>query len=379
MNLRKLIFSFIRSTEILLRGRVNPSELDSIQEFLLFFYDPALGSSIHETPMLEALRAARPEARITVATFGLAAQALRNNPYIDRVLITPNPYTHTLAAARFLRREYRSGRAFCLITTRGSSRTRIAAVALILGGKALRIGFTQVPALYDVPLTAGGQESQININLSTLSPLGIHARDIEPRLFLSSSEINLARNLIGNPEKGTAVLVTRTSGGQPTRWPEDRFVEVAQYLIRKHGLCVLLTGMPSDVAVQQALAQRIGPGAESIAGKTTVAELAAVCSLADIAITLDTGGLHVARTQQLPLVVIAPAWQNSVEWMPLGRPWARILKGPWFPAPPPPNYAIEEVSVAEVIAAADDLLALYPPSAEARTTRVKHSLISTTP
>jgi len=137
-----------------------------------------------------------------------------------------------------------------------------------------------------------------------------------------------------------------------------------------------LTGMPSDVAVQQALAQRIGPGAESIAGKTTVAELAAVCSLADIAITLDTGGLHVARTQQLPLVVIAPAWQNSVEWMPLGRPWARILKGPWFPAPPPPNYAIEEVSVAEVIAAADDLLALYPPSAVARNARAQRSLIA---
>jgi hypothetical protein len=78
----------------------------------------------------------------------------------------------------------------------------------------------------------------------------------------------------------------------------------------------------------------------------------------------------------LPLAIIAPGWQNSIEWMPLGKAWARILKGPWFPPPPPANYAIEEISVAEVNAAADELLQLLPASASAREARIRRSLAS---
>jgi ADP-heptose:LPS heptosyltransferase len=376
MGLRHIALSSLRAAESMLRGPVALSAAAAIDEFLILFYDPALGTAIHATPLLEALRQARPEARITVATCGIAAQVIRTNRFVDRVIETPNPYTHTLATARAIRRAYPPKKTFCIVTSNGSSRSRITMLALMLG-RALRVGFTLAPELYHAPLSPDGcSDSQIARNLRALRPLGIAVETMEPRLFYTEADLAHARSLFGASQQPTAIFVTRTSGGQPTAWPMARFAEVAKHLIATHGLRILLPGTTADASALEELAAMIGPGAVSIAGKTSVSQLAVVCALADLAVTLDTGGLHVARSQRLPLVVIAPAWQNSVEWMPLGQPWARILKGPWFPAPPPPQYAIEEVSAAEVIAAADDLLEHYPPSVEMRAERVRHSLLA---
>jgi ADP-heptose:LPS heptosyltransferase len=350
------------------------ADLEQMEEFLILFYDQALGTAIHATPVFEALRAARPESRITVAAGGISREVVRNNPFVDRVIETMDGYTQTLAAARAIRRAYRPGRPFCILTAGGSCRSRITLLAM-LAGKALRAGYTLAPELYHAPLTPITSSCEIKQNLGALTPLGIAVEQMEPRLFFTAADVDHARELLGDAAGGTAIMVTRTSGGQLTAWPDERFIAVARHLIDTHGMSVLLPGTKADLAAVTQLTERIGVGARAVAGKTTVAELAALCACADIAVTLDTGGLHVARTQTLPLVVIAPAWQDSEQWMPLGRPWARILKGPWFPAPPPPGYALEEISVRAVVEAVDSLLSLYPPSEAARQGRRQRSCV----
>jgi ADP-heptose:LPS heptosyltransferase len=139
----------------------------------------------------------------------------------------------------------------------------------------------------------------------------------------------------------------------------------------------VLPGTAQDVAELTRLADHIGEAATSIAGRTSIPQLAAVCALSDIAVAVDTGATHIARAQELPVAIIAPAWQQSIEWMPLGKPWARILKGPWFAPPPPANYALEEVSVEAVNAAVDELLRAYLPCRGSREARVQRSLTDT--
>lgn len=373
MSLRHIALTSLRNAERLLRGRVSAAALPSIDEFLILFYDQALGTAIHATPIFEALRRARPNARITVASSGLALETIRNSPFIDRIIETPNPYTHTLAAARTIRRQFKPGKLFCTITPGGSGRSRISLLAL-LAGKAHRIGFTLTPELYDAPLSPTCTDSQIARNLRMLQLLGINAHDLEPRIFFTASDLQHARSLLTGDAKGTALLIACTSGGHPKSWPENHLIATAQHLIRTHGLRVLLPGTRSDVASLNQLAARIGSGAHVVAGKTTVSQLAALCAIADIAVTLDTGTLHVARTQTLPMVIIAPAWQPPEEWLPLGKPWASIQLGSPIPLPPPAEYVIDEVSVQAVITAADALLAASPVSAVARESRVQRSL-----
>lgn len=358
---------------------LDPADLAKIRNFIIPVSHSYLGSAVHETPLIEALRSAIPDANIIVAGSGIAAEVYRHNPGLTRLEAAPNPNSDFWGAVRRFREIVRSfrGEPWCALFTVWNSRSRVA-LATMLSGNGVRAGYTVAPPLVHLPLSDDHEQSQIAKNLRIL---GLLERDIalnlEPRVYFTEPDLNQARSLLaGDPERPIAVLITRTSGGQPTRWPDRRFAAVARHLIETHGCRVVLPGTAGDAAQLGRLADCIGEAATSLAGKTSIPQLAAVCALSDVAVAVDTGAMHVARAQGLPLAIIAPGWQNSIEWMPLGKAWARILKGPWFPPPPPANYAIEEISVAEVNAAADELLQLLPASASAREARIRRSLAS---
>ena len=111
----------------------------------------------------------------------------------------------------------------------------------------------------------------------------------------------------------------------------------------------------------------------SVAGKTTIAELAALLAQCDLIVSLDTGTFHVARAVGLPGVVIAPAWQSPLEWLPVQSERYRVLRGPSI-RDIPPDYSIGEISVEQVCDAAQNLLEKYPVDLAQRASRVEHSI-----
>jgi ADP-heptose:LPS heptosyltransferase len=360
------------------RPSLDPTDLRRIRNFIVPLTYPFLGVVVHETPLIEALRCAVPDANIVGAASGIAAEVNRWNPGITRLEPGPGPHSGMRDAVLQFRRIVHSfhGEPWCALFPGSKGRASVA-VAMMLSGNGVRAGFALSLDLVHLPLAYDHKLSQIGNNLRVPGLLG-HPTvlDLEPRVYFNDEDLDHARNLLADSQgRPLAVLITRTSGGQPTRWPDERFIAVARHLIGNHGCRVYLPGTGGDSAGLDELACRIGPEAKSLAGRTTIRQLASLCALADIAVALDTGGMHVARAQGLPLVIIAPGWQDSIDWMPLGKPWARILKGPWFPPPPPANYAIEEVDVDEVKAAVDELLRLFPPSAAAREARVKRSFV----
>ena len=64
---------------------------------------------------------------------------------------------------------------------------------------------------------------------------------------------------------------------------------------------------------------------------------------------------------------------DSIEWLPLGLPQVRILRGDDRPDVPE-NYNLDEVEAPAVIEALDDLLQAYPPSAVSRSERLRSSV-----
>jgi ADP-heptose:LPS heptosyltransferase len=160
---------------------------------------------------------------------------------------------------------------------------------------------------------------------------------------------------------------------QRKQWRQERFVTVARWLIREHGCRIALVGTESESLAVEALQTAIGEDAFSLAGRTSISVLTAVLAQADIALTLDTGILHLIRAAQLPACIIAPAWAPPHEWLPMGNPSFRILRNLDL-ATQPADYIIDEVSVAEVCDALGDLLRKYPPSVAVREARVERSL-----
>ena len=351
-----------------LHGRAG--ELRELKQFVLLQYAPALGSVVHATPLVAALRAAVPDANIIVCASGFAREIYRGNPAVDKLVITPNPTEQLFPAVAAIRRALPRGR-FATLTTPFSDRRAVGLSAVLAGAQNL-VGFTGVPELYRAPLPFDPGKSQIANHLWIMQALGHDVRHYEPQMFFSVDDLEYARGLLqrfARPKRPAAVLVTQTSVTQRKSWRAERFVAVARVLRERYGMNVLLVGAAGERENVQQIAQQMGGasnGIQCVAGETGLLQLAALLSLCRVGVTLDTGTMHIGRAVGLPMVIIAPAWSPPLEWLPVGDPRFIILKKlDMTPAEMPADYIIDEVSVDEVLAALERLLGSSAAAGEA--------------
>jgi ADP-heptose:LPS heptosyltransferase len=362
----------IKAIERPLRGH-STTKSDSI---LILEYLLPLGCCVHLTPVYEAIKKARPEVTLSVATRGLALTLLRHNPFIDHLIETPDPLTDLQAAHKSLSQslKHRNLRPDCTFTGSSDQRTRIAMLAL-MAGTGWRGGFTQTPQLYHRPLQYQPDRSLIDNNLQLAVLANCPQTHHEPKVFFSQADLAAVEALIkaANPEgKPLIVMVTQNSGGQSTGWHTDRFVQVIRHAHDTLGCAIVYVGTPADTNPVEQIRQQAGCIGTSLTGKTSVTQLAALLAISDAVVSLDTGTMHVGRAVGVPMVVIGPSWQKPIEWLPLGIPQTRILRGPDRPDVPP-NYKLDEVQADQVIAALNDLLQTYPPNLSSREARVQAS------
>ncbi len=351
------------------RLRVDP---DAVKSVLVLEYMLPLGCCVHMTPVYEAMKADRPELEITVATRGLGAAVLRHNPRVDYVLETPDALTDTVGAARVLRGELRRReiRPDCVLTGGSDQRSRIAMLAL-LSGAGWRGGFT-LAGIYQRALTYDKARSLMDNNLRIAGLVGCGEGHREPKVYFSAADVAAARGLVAeaNPDgRPLVVMVTQNSGGQRTGWHDERWVEVIRYANDALGGRVMYVGTAGDSAAVEALRAGAGGVGVSVTGRTSVTELAALLAMSDAVVSLDTGTMHVGRAVGVPMVMIGPSWQRPIEWLPLGVPQVRILRGK-DRDDVPEGYRLDEVQGGAVIEALGELMRAYPASAESRDARV---------
>ncbi len=374
--------SLLRWVEPLVRG--NPpraaEQLARARCVLFLQYEAALGSNVHATPVYEAFKIAVPDSTIIVACGTRGFEVLKHNPFVDRLVQTPDPCKQLFSAIRFLRRYLHGNQLVpeAIVTNLGNVRRSEALLALA-ACRAIRAGYTLAPGLYHFTLQRDRSLSLIANNLRLIGMMGHTYSQVEPRVAFSETDLLKAeqwfRQIETGPDAPRAVYITQTSPTQRKSWPADRFVAVADYAAAKHGAIAVFIGASQEAAAIESIRGRIRGETVSLAGQTTIAELAALLASSDLAISLDTGNMHIARSMNLPTIVLAPAWDPGVEWLPWGRDQFRIFKGEDIPFAPE-DYQILEVQAAEVMAAMDDLLARYPPSAAARRLRVERGLSS---
>jgi ADP-heptose:LPS heptosyltransferase len=137
------------------------------------------------------------------------------------------------------------------------------------------------------------------------------------------------------------------------RWPPDRFAHVAQR-VASGGHRVVVTGSTDEAALAEGVARRAGLSATAVlAGRTGLAELAALVARATLVVCGDTGVAYLASACGTPSVVLfgptAPTrWgppadgPHTVLWHGDGRgdPWAD-----------PVDPALLAIGVDEVVAA----------------------------
>ena len=331
-----------------------------------------LGGCVQATPMLQALHAAFPDLPLAVATRGVGTQVLQNNPNVAHLLDFADPAKGLRNAGSSLRRQLteRSLRPRWSLLDLGSPRSRIALVhTLFLPGRLA--GFSLAGALQHKALHRDPTRSYLANGLRLAEAIGAPALPSEPCVYASDTAIAQAQTMLAavNPSsRPVAIFATQGSGGQRTQWIPDRMQALLR-LTAQAGILPVLVGTADQASAIERLRAGVSAHTASLAGNTTIPQLAALLATADYAVSIDTGTMHVARASSVPMVVLAPTYQDPVEWLPLGIDHITVLRGPGI-RPAVPGYMLDEIDLPQAAGAFQTLMERFPASPQARQQRL---------
>lgn len=286
---------------------------DTLPRRVLCFRIERIGDLIMTLPALAELRALVPEATIDLVVGGWNREIAAAIPGIDRIesvdaewLIRGDgpalsPLALAARAATWRNRKYDLG-----INFEPDIRTNI---ALAAAGARRSVGYRSGGggALLDVALdydtrahTADNATRLVQAALNTgpLAPLPASLR------IPDSHRAEAARLLA--PLAASIKVGIHVSGGRAIKqWPETRFREVAEILVRDRGAAVVLTGSPADRAQVDAVKSALpADHVLDVSGGLDLLTVAAVIQQLDLFVTGDTGPMHIAHAVSTPIVAV---------------------------------------------------------------------------
>ena len=91
-------------------------------------------------------------------------------------------------------------------------------------------------------------------------------------------------------------------------WSKEYFVEVIKKLVKKYEAAFYIVGAPNDRNYAQELiddaASKVSIRVENFCGETTLVDLATIFQRTDLFVTVDTGATHIAATTGVKMVTI---------------------------------------------------------------------------
>jgi ADP-heptose:LPS heptosyltransferase len=239
-----------------------------------------LGDLLTAVPALRALRAAHPGHRLVLA----APEPLRSLAALAGADLVP--------AAALRRLPQRLHRADLLVNLHGRGPESHAVALAARPRRLLAFRHPAHPWSVDLPEWRPG-EHEVTRWCRLLSEAGIPA---------DAEALDLPEPPGTAPHGATVVHPGAASGAR--RWPAARFAAVAR-AERDAGRDVLVTGGAQEGALAGEVAERAGlPSHAVLAGRTTLAELAAVVAGAGRVVCGDTGVAHLATAFGVPSVVL---------------------------------------------------------------------------
>ena len=285
----------------------------------------AIGDVVHTLPALAAMRRSLPEAEIAWVVEKRAAEILRENEYIDRLIEvdTRSPREGKLEAllpeVRSQLRELRGAKYDVAIDFQGLLKSGMIAK---LSGAPKRWGFDRrnlrEPASRVFYTDTAKIEPRINVirkNLSLVGSalgIGVSNRELEFPIYTSNEHQGEAAAVAA--QVGGRFALLNPAGGWVTKlWPAERFGELADKLWSELSLpSVVVTG-PGEAA----LAERVRGASRSETTIFAVPSLKGLYELARLSTVYvggDTGPTHLAVAAAAPVVgVFGPTewWRNG--------------------------------------------------------------------
>jgi len=271
------------------------------------FHLNGVGDLLFSLPALLALRRAFAHTHITSVIRPYLRDLLEPAGLADEILLRPE----RRAWGEFLGfvRRLRKGNFDLAVLFSQSASANIYA---FLSGTRLRVGFidTIFPWLLSHVLPRRGITCTAKL-LHLAERLGApeQRRDYVGLLRVSEAQQQKAEFLLrqaGANCEPRVVLSFAEGRGRPypyKTWSEEKFAAVGRYFPRQ-GLRPVVIGARADAEAGQRLAENIGEGAISLAGRTSLGELAGVIQRAALLVGIDSGPTHIAAALGIPVVAL---------------------------------------------------------------------------
>lgn len=291
-----------------------------------------LGDLLCAVPALRALRAALPEAQITLICLPWGRDfADRFSQYIDDFLEFPGfpglP-EREFAVERFPQflSQAHAARFDLAIQMHGSGDFVNPLIALL--GARLTAGY-YVSGEWrpdaDRFMAYPDDKPEVGRHLALMAFLGAPARGdwlefpLHDKDYEELETVETARPLT----PGQFVCIHPGARYQSRRWGAERYAVVADQLARR-GFEVVITGSNAEAALARELCEAMTEPSINLAGRTTLGALAALLSRARLLISNDTGVSHVAAGLGLRSVVVVTG-SDPHRWAPLDADLHRIV------------------------------------------------------
>ena len=328
-----------------------------------------MGDVLLLTPVLEVLRDRFPKSRITILTDAPAHEVIQGHPALDEILVFKTPDDSKLGRWERFKRYARvfadiRRRRFDLVLNLHPHGERGGLVSLLSGAK-VRVGYDRPGSRtfwYNVkaPYRVSGRY-RVEHMLDALRAIGIDAPGRLPSIATSAEDRSFADSFHA---RGSGRVVVIHPGRPDTRraWPADRYAALADNLVQKYRARVVFIGIPSENARVEAVMRAMREPAESLVGRATVKQVAAIMARSALFIGMDSSQLHVASAVGLPTVSLF-SYYSPEDWKPPGDKHIAIRKQlPGRPCSPTtccePGKApcMLNISVEDVLQAAARLL-----------------------
>jgi len=296
--------------------RVNLAETEP-RRILVLQLDE-IGDVLLSTPALACLRQAFPQAQIDVVVRPGGQAVLRETPDIDKLIPVDVPrlsansggFSQDLAIAR----------------------KAAAAIKKVAGhpydlGIDLRADLRTIYILYrlNIPVRVSQAIRSGGFWLTNIAPYVGLEHEAKRKLGIvkfvrpcpGNEKHKLRFHLTTKDEKRAGLIlqengITRDepyavmhifAGWQPKEWPQERFAELAKYLLEKYQLRTVIIGTEKESArIDNSDLNR--EGVINLAGQTSLAETAAIIKKARVFIGNDSGPMHIAAAVQAPVVAL---------------------------------------------------------------------------
>lgn len=145
--------------------------------------------------------------------------------------------------------------------------------------------------------------------LNLLEPLGVQGAPAYARLEVADDAIAEADAVLADvPGEGPLIAMAPSAAYGPAKeWPPEHFEELAVRLVRERSARVVLVGAPQERETCERIVASAGDDANriaAVAGRTSVAGLAALLSRCAAYVGNDSGASHVAGMVGVPALVI---------------------------------------------------------------------------